>query len=136
MACVPPPSAITLGGNNTGLTGSVFVQGTGGPNQNNQASVYAAQGALGSGIVVPSAATTLSGEGGPLTIGNRVITQGFNLAAGNDVTITGSVDLLSSATISVQGPNVLTLAGGVGEIKPGAGLTKNGPGTLVKKSSA
>ena len=121
--------AITLGGNNTGLTGSVFVQGIGGLNQNNQASVYAAQGALGSGIVMPSVVTTLAGEGGPLTIGNRVITQGFNLAAGNDVTITGTVDLLS-ATINVQGSNVLTLAGGVGEINPGAGLTKSGPGTL------
>src|SRR5207237_4471000 len=61
----------------------------------------------------------------------RVITQGFNLAPGNDVTINGSVDLLSNATINVQGTNVLTLAGGVGEINGSSNLIKGGAGTLV-----
>ena len=66
-----------------------------------------------------------------MTIANRVISQGFNVAGGNDITFNGSVDLLSDAAINVESNNVVTLAGGVGEFVAGVGLTKGGPGILV-----
>lgn len=122
--------ALMLTGNNSGLSAGMFVQNTGG--SNNQPSVIAGHdNALGSGTLLPTLGVRLAAHGGTRTIANRVITRGFDLAAGNDLVITGSVDLLSSATITVQGQNTLTLAGGIGELTPGLGLTKNGPGTLV-----
>ena len=98
------PVRSRLGGNNSGLTGSFFVGNTPGANQNNQPSVFIGNAnALGTGTVFPLSGTALAGDGGALTIANRVMTQGFNYAGGNDLTLSNSVDLLSNATINVQG---------------------------------
>jgi autotransporter-associated beta strand protein len=127
--------ALTLSGNNSGLTGNFFVQNTApGAAVDNQPSVYVGSAtALGVGIVnTTGTGNSLSADVPNLTIANRVLTTtGFSVAPGNDLTFTGSVDLLNNATINVNGNSTVTLNGGVGEVTTGKTLTKGGAGTLV-----
>src|SRR5262249_59286746 len=114
---------LQLGGDNSGLTGSVFVQNT--PGNAVQGSVMLGNNnSRGTGTVCPAPGAVVAAGIAGLTINNRVITSGFSLAPGNDLTILNSVDLLQSASIGVNGQNTLTIGGivsnqpvgGIGEI--------------------
>ncbi|HZJ17069.1 MAG TPA: autotransporter-associated beta strand repeat-containing protein, partial [Chthoniobacteraceae bacterium] len=72
----------------------------------------------------------IAADGGPRSIANRFITQDVRLSGGNDLTITGPVDLALGSTFTVFAPVNLTFAGGVGEMTPGLAMAKSGPGFL------
>src|SRR5262249_7497908 len=119
---------LVLSGNNSGLSGAWTINSN--PGNNQPSLLIGSDTALGTGVVFPVNTVQIAADAGPRTISNRFIPQDLRLSGGNDLTITGPVDLTQGVNLTVFAPVNFTLAGGVGELVPGSGITKVGPGFL------
>ena len=120
--------SILLSGNNSGLTGTLFINGN--PGYSQPGTIVGSDTALGSGWVYPANTVQLGADGGPRTLANRFVIQDLRLAGGNDLTLAGAVDTSNGSIFTVFAPVNFTLAGGLGEENISMNVTKGGPGFL------
>ncbi|HTN75483.1 MAG TPA: autotransporter-associated beta strand repeat-containing protein, partial [Pirellulaceae bacterium] len=145
------PATIQLTGNNSGLTGDVIYSVVGG----NQPGVLAigSDNALGSGRVITSPNAALVGFGGVWSIGNDFLIptstmtfggggSGNGWGGGNDLTLTGAVNLTGgTTTFNMPAAVTVNFAGGIGESfgtisQSGSALTKSGFGRMAISAPA
>ena len=115
---------LLLSGNNSGLTGNVFLTVASNP------TYLGSNNALGTGIIYPIGTALLFADGGARTLANNWVGAGFVLGGGNDLRLNGRFDLTSAATFTVSLPVELELAGGVGELASALTFAKSGFGFL------